>query len=83
MVNHQQAQLKAGIEQLSTIIHYLLSPATAAMAKCFTTYTSSNVLALFSLTVCVILATSAPTVHVRRATNDGCKYINGKIYMIR
>ena len=40
------------------------------MAKCFTTYTSSNVLALFSLTVCVMLATSVPTVHVRQATND-------------
>ena len=49
------------------------------MAKCFTTYTSSNVLALFSLTVCVMLATSAPTVHVRQATNDssGCERIDG------
>ena len=50
------------------------------MAKCFTTCTSSNVLALFSLTVCVMLATSAPTVHIRQATKDGsgCKLIKRK-----
>ena len=50
------------------------------MAKFFATCTSSNLLALFSLTVCVMLATSAPTVHIRQATKDGsgCKLIKRK-----
>ena len=47
------------------------------MAKFFTTCTSSNVLALFSLTVCVMLATSAPTVDVRRSTS-GCENSDGR-----
>ena len=68
MVSHQQAQPRD--RATSTIIHHLLFSATATMANFFTTCTSSNVLALFSLTVCVMLATSAPTVDVRRATSD-------------
>ena len=47
------------------------------MAKFFTTCTYPNVLALFSLTVCVMLATSAPTVHVRQVS--GCDQ-RGDIY---
>ena len=73
MVSHQQAQPRD-----QTTFNILQSPVTATMAKCFTTCTSSNVLALFSLTVCVMLATSAPTVDVRQATKDGsgCKLID-------
>ena len=66
MVSHQQAQLT---EQSSTIIHHLLFSATATMAKFFTTCTYPNVLGLFSLTVCVMLATSAPARHVRQVSD--------------
>ena len=79
-VSHQQAQLRDPTTFNNHSSYHLLSSATATMAKCFTTYTSSNVLALFSLTVCVMLATSAPTLHVRRSTNDisgsGCERID-------
>ena len=37
------------------------------MAKLSTSFTSTNVFVLLSLAVCVLLATSAPTVRVRRA----------------
>ena len=93
-VSHQQAQLRDPTTFNNHSSYHLLFSATAiyTMAKCFTTYTSSNVLALFSLTVCVMLATSVPTVHVRRSTNDsrstngsqstndssGCKRIDRK-----
>ena len=70
MVSHQQAQLRDPTTFNNHSLYHLLSSATATMAKCFTTYTPSNVLALFSLTVCVMLTTSAPTVDVRRSTND-------------
>ena len=44
------------------------------MAKFFTTCTYPNVLGLLSLTVCVMLATSAPALHVRQATDgSGCE----------
>ena len=72
MVSHQQAQLRDPTTLNNHSSYHLLSSVTATMAKCFTTCTSSNVLALFSLTVCVMLATSAPTVDVRRDTS-GCK----------
>ena len=79
-VSHQQAQLRDPTTFNNHSSYHLLFSATAiyTMAKCFTTCTSSNVLALFSLTVCVMLATSAPTVHVPQATNDisGCELID-------
>ena len=40
------------------------------MAKFFTICTYPNVLGLLSLTVCIMLATSAPARHVRQA--NGC-----------
>ena len=43
------------------------APETATMAKLSTGCTSTNVFVLLSLAVCVMLATSAPTVHVHRA----------------
>ena len=44
------------------------------MAMFFTTCTYPNVLGLLSLTVCVMLATSAPALHVRQATDgSGCE----------
>ena len=74
-VSYQQAQLRDQTTFNNHSSYHLLSSVTATMAKCFTTCTSSNVLALFSLTVCVMLATSAPIVHVRRSTS-GCKPID-------
>ena len=71
MVSHQQVQLRDNwtetntLVQQSFIICYIFAakPKTATMAKLSTTCTSTNVFLLFSLAVCVMLATSAPTVH--------------------
>ena len=70
MVSHQQAQLKDN--QNYSIIHHLLyilraAPETTTMAKLSTSCTSTNVFVLLSLAVCVMLATSAPTVRDRRS----------------
>ena len=72
MVSHQQAQLRdktTRLVQQSFIICYTFSaaPEPATMAKLSTSFTSTNVFVLLSLAVCVMLATSTPTVHVRRA----------------
>ena len=48
------------------------------MAKFFTTCTYPNALGLLSLTVCVMLATSAPTVHVRQVSR--CVHDRRDIY---
>ena len=75
MVSHQQAQLRDNWTQTtrlfpqSFILCYILTvkPETAAMAKLSNGCTSTNVFVLLSLAVCVLLGSSAPTVHVRQA----------------
>ena len=72
MVSHQQAQLRdktTRLIQQSFIIcnTFSAAPEPATMAKLSTSCTSTNVFVLLSLAVCVMLATSAPTVRVRRA----------------
>ena len=49
------------------------------MAKFFTTCTHPNVLGLLSLTVFVMLATSAPARHVRQTTDGSGRIQRGDI----
>ena len=75
MVSHQQVQLRDNWTQTnkpvqqSFIICYTFSakPKTATMAKLSTSCTSTSVFLLLSLAVCVMLATSVPTVHGQQA----------------
>ena len=75
MVSHQQVQLRDNWTQTnkpvqqSFIICYTfpVKPKTATMAKLSTSCTSTSVFLLLSLAVCVMLATSVPTVHGQQA----------------
>jgi len=75
MVSHQQVQLRDNWTQTNTLVQqsfiicYTFSAKlkTATMAKLSTSCTSTNVFLMLSLALCVMLATSAPAVHVRQA----------------